>query len=446
MRLTIATSALALALAGCGANLGPPPLRGERVSLNRALPRTFGLEVPLRAAAPQFTVIHTFEGPRTQPGGTDGANPYAGLIADDRGNLYGTTFAGGSANAGTVFKLMPSRDGFKESILHSFKGGSDGAGPYASLLEDKKGALYGTTSLGGVFGYGTVFKLTPLGHGYSNTILHHFRGGNNDGQTPESNLIVDEAGALYGTTYAGGVSCECGTVYKLTPAGSRYSEIILHAFQNYTDGANPIAGVISDETGALYGTTQYGGDDNYPSYGASFKMTPSAKSDYTVSIIADFTYGFGYYGSTPFGGLIANAKGTLYGTTVSGGSACGTPGCGTVFALTPSGSGYSESVLYNFQNSPDGAYPTDSLVKDEAGSLYGTTQGGGSAACAYGCGTVFELTPYGGAYADTILHAFQGGDDGKFPFAGLIRVNGAFYGTAYQGGKHGFGTVFKVVP
>jgi uncharacterized repeat protein (TIGR03803 family) len=409
-------------------------------------------------STPHETRLYAFQG------GSDGANPYAGLTADKTGALYGTTRNGGgssmcpSAGCGTVFKLTPSGSGYTESVLYSFQGyPNDGVHPLAGLIADKTGALYGTTLYGGSYtsgcgaGCGMVFKLTPAGSGYAESVLYRFQDGT-DGSGPTGGLIADKTGALYGTTsYGGGSSaCKdaqgksigCGTVIKLTPAGSGYIESVLYRFQGGNDGAYPYAGLIADTSGALYGTTVYGGLNSAcraPGCGIVFKLTP-AGSSYTESVL--YRFKGRKDGKYPFAGLIADTSGALYGTTVYGG-ACSFS-CGTVFKLTPGGSGYTQSVLHTFHGRNDGATPFAGLIADRTGALYGTTAGGGSGTCR--CGIVFKLTPAGSGYAEGILYSFQGGNDGTGPEAGLIFRNGALYGTTTAGGVSGYGIVFKLSP
>jgi uncharacterized repeat protein (TIGR03803 family) len=297
------------------------------------------------------------------------------------GNLYGTTFAGGSyvcsGGCGTVFKLTPSGT---ETVLYRFTGG-DGANPTAGLIADASGNLYGTTELGGGAngcsgGCGTVFKLTPSG---TETVLYRFTGGS-DGASPFAALIADGAGNLYGTTFFGGASGH-GTVFKLTPSGT---ETVLYSFTGGSDGANPLAGLIADAAGNIYGMTNNGGAG---SFGTVFKLIPSGN----LAVLHSFSGGSD--GAFPgLGSLIADAAGNLYGMTVEGGgSGCGAIGCGTVFKLTPSGT---ETVLYRFTGGSDGAFPhaglIAGLIADAAGHLYGTTNGSGS-----GNGTVFEIAGSG---------------------------------------------------
>jgi len=304
------------------------------------------------------SVLHSFTG-------LDGAIPYAGLVLDAAGNLYGTTLFGGSSGYGTVFKLSPSGT---ETVLHSFtNAGGDGADPFAGLLVDTVGNLYGTTQVGGSSGYGTVFKLDSSG---TETVLYSFTNSDGDGAYPLAGLVMDTAGNLYGTTDDGG-SSGYGTVFKLDPSGA---ETVLHSFTNAGgDGAYPFAGLVTDTAGNLYGTTIQGGSSNY---GTVFKLGPSG----TETVLHSFVYSDG---AAPIASLVMDAAGNLYGTAHGGGSS----GYGTVFKLDSSGA---ETVLHSFTNSGgDGGDPEGGLVMDAAGTLYGTTfQGGGSSSS----GTVFKLT------------------------------------------------------
>ncbi len=318
------------------------------------------------------TILHSFNND-----GTDGIYPYAGVFLGKKGNLYGITTGGGAYGYGMVFELTPSG---KEAILHSFEwNGIDGFGPFAGLVMDKKGNLYGTTSSGGAHGDGTVFELTPSG---TETILYSFEGNGTDGYNPESTLLLDAEGNLYGTTGNGG-PYGYGTVFKLTPSGT---ETILHSFGESGDGYYPSASLIFDKKGNLYGTTGTGGAYGY---GTVFELAPSG----TETILHSFNAN-GTDGTNPEAGLVLGKKGALYGTTVSGGALCSPSGCGTVFELALS---EKESILHSFGATGDGYYPYGGLVLDKEGNLYGTTYAGGYNAgeCAYfgGCGTVFKVTP-----------------------------------------------------
>lgn len=338
-------------------------------------------------------------------GGSDGEGPFGGLVADKKGALYGVTLEGGNdqcfAGCGTVFKLSPKKSGYTKSTIYSFGAGTDASTPLGTLVLDKKGALYGVTQYGGTRNDGAVFKLTPGKAGYSESVLYSFRGGA-DGDFPQAGLAIDKQGSLYGTTYYGGTgSCDggCGTVFKLTPSGSGYDESILYTFKDYTDSAQPFAAPTLDEsTGAIYGTTEYGG--TYTD-GSVFKLTPSG-SDYVESILYSFNH-HGHHGTNgvlPEGQLLLRPDGALYGTDFIGGGGCSGIGCGSVFELKPSGSGYSFKYIYNFRRPRNGAEPAYSgLIADTKGALYGTTKSGGSKTNCYdggpggalGCGTVFKL-------------------------------------------------------
>jgi uncharacterized repeat protein (TIGR03803 family) len=228
------------------------------------------------SAAPTETVLHSF------PGGSDGGNPQAGLIADSAGNLYGTTFNGGASNYGAVFKLTP---GGTEKVLYSFTGGSNGNNPSSGLTADSTGNLYGTTFYGGASNYGAVFKLAPGG---TETVLYSFKGGTSDGANPWSgSLIADSSGNLYGTTQYGGafaptIGASTGTVFQLSPpatAGGAWTERVLYNFcslPSCSDGAVPYSGLIADSSGNLYGTTGLGGASGASNYGVVFKLAPPA--------------------------------------------------------------------------------------------------------------------------------------------------------------------------
>jgi len=368
------------------------------------------------ARAQTLTTLYAFTG------GADGGTPYFGdLVLDAKGNLYGTTFAGGAyPGLGVVFKVTPAG---AETVLYTFKS-ADGCSPYAGLIRDTKGNLYGTTGACGAYGYGTVFELTKRG---AEAVLYNFTGGADGGQ-PIAGLVRDAQGNLYGTTNVGGVlgSYCCGTVFEVTPAGT---ETVLHAFTGGADGENPVAALVRDAKGNLYGTTGQGGGS---CCGTVFELTPSD----TENILFSFNYTDGS-GPGP-NRLVRDAKGNFYGTT-SGGGAYGN---GTVFELTRKGT---QTVLYNFAGAADGFAPYGGVIRDAKGNLFGTTfQGAGQGCNTTGCGTVYELTPAG---KFTVLHTFTGGDDGGNPAAGLVMdKQGNLYGTTYGYGTYGWGTVFKLTP
>jgi uncharacterized repeat protein (TIGR03803 family) len=385
------------------------------------------------AQAQTYKVLNSFKG------GTDGETPFAGVIQDSKGNLYGTTEQGGgsggscfTAGCGTVFKL--SKTG-KETILYAFTGGADGTLPLAGVIQDTKGNLYGTTVADGRNGSGIVFKLSKTG---KETVLHTFTGP--DGNEPSGELIQDAEGNLYGTTYLGGTS-SYGTVFKLSKIGK---ETVLHSFTYWgSEGYSPGAGVVRDAQGELYGTTSAGGAYNS---GTVFKLSQAGKLRILYSFRGLYPRGDGDSGA----GLIQDAEGNLYGTTSEGGDiSCplGDNGCGIVFKLSKAGK---ETVLYRFTGGLDGAYPGAGVVRDAQGNLYGTTYNGGDLSCenGHGCGVVFELSKAG---KETVLHTFTGGPDGANPQAGVIRdATGNLYGTASRAGNaacpDGCGVVFKLTP
>jgi uncharacterized repeat protein (TIGR03803 family) len=307
-------------------------------------------------------VLHTFSF-------TDGACPYAPLIRDASGTLYGTTLQGGAFGYGTVFRLDPSG---KLTVLHSFaEGNLDGYYPSAGLLRHEAGNLYGTTQYGGPSQYGTVFRLDTNG---TETILHIFSGA--DGQFPSSGLIMDANGSLYGVTPRGGL--DQGVLYKLSKGG-KFS--LLHAFGG-NDGVFPSGTLAMDQKGNLYGTTEYGG-----AFGAGtvFKLDARRKE----TILHSFS---GKDGADPIqAGVIMDREDNLYGDTVSGGggTGCGGYGCGTVYKLNKKGT---LTVLHTFSG-PDGEYPYGGLIRDPKGNIYSTSSQGGRGCQGMACGTVWKLTP-----------------------------------------------------
>jgi uncharacterized repeat protein (TIGR03803 family) len=324
--------------------------------------------------AGQEAVLYSFTG------GTDGGSPYAGVLRDAAGSLYGTTCCSGADGAGVVFKIDAAG---KETVLHAFTGGSDGGWPYAGLAHDNAGNLYGVSSGGGDFGKGVVFEVDTAG---AETVLHSFTG-RSDGGDPPGRLVLDTAGNLYGVTASGGeLLCPdgCGVVFKLTPGGT---ETVLHYFAGYPlDGSVPEEGLTMDSAGNIYGTTGFGGASNK---GTVFKLDASGNE----TVLYSFTGGAD--GASPYAPLVLDKAGNLYGTTYSGGDTgglCGADGgCGVVFKLDTAGK---ETVLHTFTGE-DGLQPRGALLPDAAGNLYGTTSIGGdvSGCGGVGCGVVFKLTP-----------------------------------------------------
>jgi len=348
----------------------------------------------------------------------DGGNPYAGVIRDSKGNLYGTTPFAGTAGLGVVFKVDTSGN---ETVLHTFVRGPDGNQPdNAGVILDSVGNLYGTTAFSGAGGQGAVYKLDPNGNA---TVLYAFPGAT-DGQEPYNNaLIFASDGQLYGTTGYGGKT-GAGVLYQLNRDGN---EMVLYSFAQFTvDGfGQPTGGVIRDSKGNFYGTTFIGQADMGYGYGVVYKVDTAGHA----TVLHNFTNGPD--GGNPYGGVILDSKGNLYGTASGGGAS----NAGVVFKIDTSGN---ETVLYSFTGDADGGYPYGGLFLDPEGNLYGTTNGGGAS----GAGVVFKVDKSG---KETVLYSFTGGTDGGSPFGGVIRDSaGNFYGTTNGGGASGAGVVFKV--
>jgi uncharacterized repeat protein (TIGR03803 family) len=335
--------------------------------------------------------------------GNNGYYPWSGVVFGPDGALYGTTEEGGPADAGVVYSLRPQATACKtalcpwtETVLHQFSGVGDGAHPgYGNLTFDSAGNLYGTTVSGGAFGLGTVFELMPSNGGWTESLLYSFAGGS-DGDYPYSGVILDEAGNLCGTTVYGGsysgyqCSNGCGTVYQLTRGSSGWKHTILYTFGGYLDpdGYRPWGGLIFDHSGNLYGTTYLGGGYWGDQSGTVFELSPAAGS-WTFNLV--YTFEPGQYDGNPVASLTMDEAGILYGTAIYGGA----HSAGTVFKLTPSEGDWTYTSLYDFTGGNDGEWPMSSVTLDGSGRLNGTTQSGGNLACAapYGCGVVWEITP-----------------------------------------------------
>jgi uncharacterized repeat protein (TIGR03803 family) len=429
--------------------------------------------IPVAARATVDTVLYSFGGPT---GG--GSSPYSGVIVDATGVVYGTAYSGGAGHYGVVFALKPPAAGqtaWTEQVLHAFTDANgDGGVPFAGLIEDTHGALYGTTAFGGdpVCKCGTVFKLTPPPAGQSiwtQTVLYKFTGRKfGDGYEPWATLIADANGNLYGTTVFGGdskVACEgsagagCGTVFELVaPAagGTTWTEVVLHDFTGANgDGDFPKASLVADAAGNLYGTTAYGGASCSIRCGTVFELTPppAGQSAWNETVLHSFsgTHGDGADLET---NLIIDAHGALYGTTIYGGSYAAKPycqrsGCGTIFALSPppaGQSGWAESILRTFTGDAGGGRnPIGGLLFGPNGVLYGTTGSGG----VNHRGTVFELTPPPPgqtSWTESVLTRFLGHpDEAAFPIGDLgVDASGALYGTSSDGGAYDKGTIFRI--
>jgi uncharacterized repeat protein (TIGR03803 family) len=425
-------------------------MRGHGFSFQRIAVLALALVVvgffinPKFAGAQSETELYGFS-----PTGVEGFFPYSNLVFDKAGNLYGTTLEGGANGAGTAFELSPNGDGgWTHTVIHTFANDDhDGVYPYAGVIFDAAGNLYGTTQYGGWWGAGSIYELSPQpGGGWTELILYSFRPMTSGGEYAVSGLIMDSEGDLYGTTVNGGdynvcVAAEgCGTVYKLRNIGNGVWEgSTPYSFGSFTypDGANPWAALTFGPSGSLYGTTSTGGTYRY---GTVFEVTPPASPHHrwTEKVLYSFDKN-GVDGTTPMGSVVFDKAGNLYGTTDSGGTYNNS---GTVFKLSPNGSGgWTESIIYNFGANGDGALPVfGDLTIDNAGNLYGATAAGGS-----GYGTVYELSPSAsGAWSETMLFRFPY-SGGIYPQAGVtLDAEGNIYGTTLQAGGGLYGAVFQI--
>ncbi len=416
-------AASALMLAGCAGGASPSP---------------FGTVAPTAThAAATEKVLYSFGG------GTDGGDPTGSVVFDAAGNLYGAAHFGGittcggnyGGGCGVVFELSPKGSSWNETALYAFGDGTDGGFPNAGPILDKHGHLYGTASTGGSsscsLGCGLVYELrASRGGKWAEDVLHAFSG--SDGQFPNAVLLWSDAGDFYSTTWYGGSSGN-GTVFSLTPSGKHWTEHVLHSFAGGSDGESPAGGVVSDAAGNLYGTTyKYDGSND----GVAFELRKPSWKDRLLYTFAD-----NGGGENPYAGLTAGGKGRLYGTAIENGPNDG----GVAFELSAGKRhSWTQSVLHAFGASGDGNSPYGGIVADAAGNLYGTTVFGGAS----NYGTVYELSPgSGGKWSERILYSFTGGNDGGYPSGALaLDSSGNLYGTASNGGTGGAGVVFEIRP
>lgn len=428
-------------------------------------PRKYSLFVAIMVALTMCSQAQTFQVVHSFTGGLDGSHPQAGLTQDKAGNLYATTTEGGyhggdciTPGCGAVTKLSQQGSTWVVNPLYAFQGGGGGWLPDAGVIASSRGTLFGTTSAGGAgnggVGYGVVYNLQPPSHDCENcawteTVLYQFAGGSDGWQPTLGNLVVDQAGNIYGTTEDGGSNgCYggfgCGVVFKLTPSAGGWTETVLYSFAGNADGAYPQSGLLLDRSGNIYGTASSGGIGNCNAYiggcGVVFELTPT-NSGWTETVLYSFTGGTD--GGVPDGGLTFGAAGILYGTTESGGT-----GNGTVFELVsahPGQGAWTLNTIYAFPG-PGLPGPTAGVVLDAAGNLYGTTLNGPPdyPPCE---GSVFKLSHSYGVWDYSLLHCFTGGSDGGQPYSPVtLGANGNLYGTAYDGGAYGDGVVWELTP
>jgi uncharacterized repeat protein (TIGR03803 family) len=417
------------------------------------------------APASKEKVLYAFTG------GADGGQPMSDLTLDAAGNLYGTTSVGGTGTAcgssgcGTVFELQRTKDGWKEQVLYSFAGGTDGIGPEAGVIFDGAGNFYGTTAGGGVGGAGTVFKLAPNSHGgWTESVLFTFPYDWSAGYAPRADLAFDAHGNLFGTASGGGTSnkgvCHdngCGTVFELTPrSDGSWTETTIYGFGGAPDAATPSSAVLLDSS-HLYGTTSYGGagpcnvDGNRwpPNQGCGtvYKLTHNSAGNWTESVLYSFSRGLGS-AVFPSSGLLLDVPGHLLGMSLVGGD-----GYGAVFELKQLQTKWEQTVLHRFYGNPDGRAAVGRLLMDTRHNVIGVTSYGGAKATLSDGGTVFELHRTKDGWQERVLHSFAGGDiDGSVPKAGMVvDTQGVLYGTTHQGGGSGCngfgcGTVYQITP
>ena len=370
-----------------------------------------------------------------------------------------------------ILCVCPLAQAQTESVIYSFPGGTDGQYPVASVAVDSSGNLYGTTASGGYFsclgiGCGVAWELAPASGGWDFTSIHLFEGGV-DGAQPLAGFILDAHGNLYGTTGEGGSDNDCadlgpgcGTVIEFARSSKGWVEKTLATFNGPGTGWYPLANLIMDAAGNLYGTTEYGGSSNFCNgdaggCGIVFRLSPKSGGGWTETVLHVFrSTAKGTGGYLPFSGVALDAAGNLYGTALVGGPStlCGNFGCGVLYKLAPTATGpWTETVLHTFSGGADGGLPWGGVILDAKSNLYGTAHLGGdlSACDGLGCGTVYELSPQtNGSWHFQVLHTFEG-TDGNAPAASLIfDSQGRLLGTTVLGGDvdcdGGCGTVFRL--
>lgn len=383
------------------------------------------------SAATTQQVVYDFTG------GTDGGNAATSVAFGANGQAYVTTVAGGGDGCGTVDRLTPAQGMWTPRVLWTFSCGADGKNPHGGVTVDGNGFIYGTTVAGGTGGTcagdgcGVIFRIGP--HGGFRT-LYDFTGGK-DGFGPGNALALDSHGNLYGDAPDGGAH-GFGVVYQLSFKTFHWVLKPIHAFKGLDDGSTGSLGPLYvDATGDVFGVAELGG--RYQA-GTAFKLTPQVNGTWSFTLLHAFK------GSPdaafPYGGLIADSRGNLFGTTYFGGAS----GNGTVYELFRRvGGGYGERVLYSFTGGSDGGNPTSTLVFDSAGNLYGTTSAGGGSC---GCGTIFELNRTTGA--ESTIHEFGSTQtDGQYPYYGLTPdANGNLFTSTVAGGSFGQGVIYGLTP
>ena len=368
-------------------------------------------------------------------GSADGEYTDTELVRDSAGNLYGTSVQGGTFGGGTIFQVSAAG---VHTVLYNFTGGADGGEPYKGVTLDAQGNLYGTAVTGGggscEGGCGVVFELAKSGGNWTFSVVHTFQG--NDGSGPGSPVSIDKHGNLYGTTPTGGAK-GVGVVYRIAPDGSGgWKFRVIHTFTGGADGAGGSAGrLLIDAGGNLYGACTVGGVNGF---GTVFKMS-SVQGQWQLKTL--YAFKDSPDGALPYGGLVFDKLGNLYGTTYYAGA----NDMGSVYKLTHANGTWTESVLYSFKGGSDGASPISSLVSDGVGNLYGTTSEGGAAAC--GCGVIFKISRSATGWTESVVYRFPGTPNPGFAYNGMVSDSaGSFYGATVHGGSGNDGAIYKFTP
>ena len=374
-------------------------------------------------------IIYSFAGDE------DGEYTDTDVAIDAAGNLFGSSVLGGDFGGGTVWQLSPVGGSWVHTVLYSFTGGADGGEPYKGVTLDAAGNVYGTAVTGGSGscegGCGVTYKLTKSGTTWTYNVIHAFTGGA-DGSGPGARVTVNTNGDVYGMTPTGGAN-GLGTIYALHPKpNGSWATKVIHTFTGGADGSTGSAGKMILRGGHLYGAATTGGVNGA---GTIFEMTPTQTGEWDFKTI--YSFKGEPDGVFPYGGLLFDGGGNIYGTTYYGGA----NDVGAVYRLSPDGVGeWNERLLYSFGTGSDGNSSISNLVFDSSGNLYGTTSEGGS-----GSGTIFKLAR--GTLLESIPHSFQGPPDGAFPYAGMVAGgNGTFFGATTHGGTDGEGAVYKFTP
>jgi uncharacterized repeat protein (TIGR03803 family) len=368
-------------------------------------------------AAPKFKVLHMVSG-----------GMFSGVTLDGKGNIFGTTGGGGTYDAGTIFELMPGSRGWTLKIVHNFVN-YDGGGGSGGLILDAAGNIYGTTPAGGgPNNGGVVFEMTPGSKGWTYNVLYRFclQYHCPDGSGSEAGMILDKAGDLYGTTSAGGAYGQ-GTVFRVMYQSGAWSETILHSFKG-TDGSSPYGGLILDNDDKLYGSTVWGGRFSPSCYfgcGVVFALKHDSSGWHETPV---FKFN-GKDGAAPYIGVTLDGSGNLYGTTRAG----GVSGFGTVFKLSRTLNGvWKHELVYEFRKPENGKFPSGGLMIDKAGNLYGSTSNGGDPSCSSGCGVIYKLKPTTARrWEYIVMHKFTG-RDGGYPDGVASDDKGNLYGSAFN--------------